>query len=62
MKKIETIQSWDLPAGYTNTGISKQRIEPHLHPENLRVMVEKINELVNRANLVNEILSDHDLN
>ena len=62
MNDIELIKRCDLPAGYQDTGVIKPRIEPNVHPENLAIMLKKINELVERVNLIKAILSDHNFN
>jgi len=53
-KEIQPIQKWDLPAGFQNTGLLTEKIEPQVHPENLATMLRKINELVFAVNELNQ--------
>ena len=51
-KSIKPIDKFDWPAGYQDTGLTKQRIEPDVHPENLAFLVKKLNEVITKVNLL----------
>ena len=51
-KLIKPINKFDWPAGYQDTGLTKQRIEPNVHPENLAFLVKKLNEVITKVNLL----------
>ncbi len=48
--EIEKITKCDWPAGYQNTGLTSDRIEPNNHPKNLAFIVKKLNQVIEVVN------------